>query len=1309
MPRTAPAPNIPPIPGMCPSIAVLAGGGDGGGGSGKGAGNGKGNGSANPNGDGANANSDGKNAGGSGAGQGCGCPQCQTGTAAGDPIDVVSGRAFTNPWTDLVLNGPLTYGLTRMYSTSHARRDGTLGFGWAHSLGWELDVHRDHVIVWRADGTKLRFSLPAADGESVLGMDGWLLRKESWGWLLDCNDDLWRAFGQADPDDPWHFVLTAIQDRNQNRVSLTWDSGKLVEVVDSAGRVVRVTNTPEGRIKYLDMSNAFAQGRIVRFASYDYDDHGNLIAVTDADNNTRHYAYDDVHRLLSHTDPVGLTFYFRYDTEGRAVESWGSYPDGKDPSLADNLPRTLADGVTLAKGVQHVLLTFGPNGYSEVVDSTEVMRYFGNEFGKLDKAIRAGGVNSRKFDDLGFEVSHTDPLGATTTTTRDSRGRPLSMTNALGQTTHWRRDDGGRVISIENAAGGVVALTRDSRGNITTLVNQVGGVTAVRYDARGLIESVSEPNGMMVRLEHDQHGNLVRTVESNGASWTATYDYFGTRTSLTDPLGHTTRFSYSQGGLLLSIVDPDGATTTYSYDRAGHVTRVVDPDGTSVELSWAGYNCRYEIKRQDGATTQFRYDRDGRLVNVTNWGGDVHTRQYKPGGFCVAEKTFDGRSLTYKWDACGQLLEMVNGANEKTAFAYDQLGQLLERSYADGTSETFTYDVLGSVTSVQDGRTEVRFTRDASGNVVKESQLLDGEIEEIERSYDLAGLLTGRATTRGHTMAILRDARGVHVKDVLDGALELDYQRDLLGRALSTGLGAGGLIEDAYDDQGQLKERRVRGPNGPKAAVGDGQPQWIGRAPTGANLDKTYQYSVQGDLTQSWSLTGGTNSYEYDPFGQLLSRTSDKGHKELFRYDPIGNLHELSPGAAARKYDGPRLVEHGGDELLWDGDGRLAERVRTLPTGATQRWKYKWSAKGTLSAVLRPDGAKIEFVYDAFFRRVKKTVIPRPIAEPNVRSTTRFVWDEAVLVHEIRAKHDIVEERTYVFDDLVPAAHRDSVCTKSERTSDGWLHYVNDPAGTPEELVDARGDVVCALERSAWGTTTVRPGSKASTPIRFQGQYEDEETGLSYNQFRYYDPSTARYISADPVGLAGGPNPFSYVPNPLGYVDPMGLTTSEVTEQLATNMANDPVGDRTIGQQHQAHHIVPREHKRGKAGSARKLLRDHGIDIDEAANGARLKGRHKSNLQAGGHKRGCDGYHGTRKGGVGSVHSKSAYDTVNRRIQAAANGAGPPLSQDDSQENKDARAAAIRQELRTIGTEMETGTWLTDADKAKKPKKKKKK
>lgn len=80
----------------------------------------------------------------------------------------------------------------------------------------------------------------------------------------------------------------------------------------------------------------------------------------------------------------------------------------------------------------------------------------------------------------------------------------------------------------------------------------------------------------------------------------------------------------------------------------------------------------------------------------------------------------------------------------------------------------------------------------------------------------------------------------------------------------------------------------------------------------------------------------------------------------------------------------------------------------------------------------------------------------------------------------------------------------------------------------------------------AFGSTTEEITIN-SNKLRFPGQYYDDETKLHYNYFRYYDPRTGRYITADPIGLLGGPNTYTYVVNnPIKFIDPFGLVWETV-------------------------------------------------------------------------------------------------------------------------------------------------------------------
>ena len=158
MARTAPVPDIPPIPGMCPSIAGLAGGGAGGSGSGGGAGDGSGD----------------NNAGGSGSGEGAegdprGAPDYAKSPSAATPPTrstwSPAGRSPTQTWS-FSLPGPLPLSFRRMYSSKAAARDMGLGYGWAHSFGWEeWSSEADTFVAQTADLDTARLGRPGPRGD----------------------------------------------------------------------------------------------------------------------------------------------------------------------------------------------------------------------------------------------------------------------------------------------------------------------------------------------------------------------------------------------------------------------------------------------------------------------------------------------------------------------------------------------------------------------------------------------------------------------------------------------------------------------------------------------------------------------------------------------------------------------------------------------------------------------------------------------------------------------------------------------------------------------------------------------------------------------------------------------------------------------------------------------------------------------------------------------------------------------------------------------------------------------------------------
>jgi len=100
---------------------------------------------------------------------------------------------------------------------------------------------------------------------------------------------------------------------------------------------------------------------------------------------------------------------------------------------------------------------------------------------------------------------------------------------------------------------------------------------------------------------------------------------------------------------------------------------------------------------------------------------------------------------------------------------------------------------------------------------------------------------------------------------------------------------------------------------------------------------------------------------------------------------------------------------------------------------------------------------------------------------------------------------------------------------------------LTDPVGTPRELVTPEGEIAWQARTDLWGAVQEIKREKTDCPLRFQGQYHDDESDLHYNHQRYYDPGTGRYLTPDPLGLAGGDSAYAYVANPLAAVDPLGL------------------------------------------------------------------------------------------------------------------------------------------------------------------------
>ena len=207
--------------------------------------------------------------------------------------------------------------------------------------------------------------------------------------------------------------------------------------------------------------------------------------------------------------------------------------------------------------------------------------------------------------------------------------------------------------------------------------------------------------------------------------------------------------------------------------------------------------------------------------------------------------------------------------------------------------------------------------------------------------------------------------------------------------------------------------------------------------------------------------------------------------------------------------------------------------------------------------------------YDCFGRRVRKHNVL-------TGESRLFFWQDDRLIAECDEKlacpgghpsafgsephTDAHSVRTYIYEPN-GNSFRPLAMLGGRGKNTKVFYYINDHLGTPQELVSPSGEIVWSAVYHAYGQQAFTLANHIPQPLRFQGQYHDEESGLSYNRYRYYDVSALRYLSPDPIGLAGGVNAYAYVPSPLSWVDPLGLSGCPDVGAAKQKVNNSNIGD----------------------------------------------------------------------------------------------------------------------------------------------------
>ncbi|HEN8712391.1 TPA: RHS domain-containing protein [Pseudomonas putida] len=200
----------------------------------------------------------------------------------------------------------------------------------------------------------------------------------------------------------------------------------------------------------------------------------------------------------------------------------------------------------------------------------------------------------------------------------------------------------------------------------------------------------------------------------------------------------------------------------------------------------------------------------------------------------------------------------------------------------------------------------------------------------------------------------------------------------------------------------------------------------------------------------------------------------------------------------------------------------------------------------------------------------------------------RFLWQGLRMLREETPGQSILylhEPGSYA-----PLARVD----QAEGDEQKIYYFHTDQIGTPLELTDSEGRIVWQATYRSWGAIEQLTVNEIDQNLRFQGQYFNSETGLYYNTFRYYDPEVGRFLSQDPIGLAGGTNTYLYTTNPLQEIDPLGWCSTKLGNSMGARK-----GDGMAN-----HHLIPEEIlSNPQYAKMFDRLKSVGFDGDGASNG----------------------------------------------------------------------------------------------------------
>lgn len=1019
-------------------------------------------------------------------------PHSKVCTVDSCPVSMVTGEELLS-LDDGELKGLLPFVWKRLYRTSAAEIDNGLGYGWSHCLSHQLVFNEDNVL-WTND-ENLTTELPLPTQAVPIGINNQAEAAIYWG-----KDESEIILAQAHGQGFYHFKRT-ISGAYLDYISDKYDNSIIIER-NLDGHICRIHNTAGTGLfihyqnnhitgvdyqQYTADSNGKATWQTLQpLVRYAYNVDNQLISATNAADESEYYQYDELNVIQERRMAGGAAYYWQWEGQGknvRCIRHWANFDQLESRYAWDDNGQVT---ITRKDGSQQV--------------------YVHDKNAKLVKEIAPdGGEIAKDYDKQGRLIAERNQLGAQTRYQYDYQGNLRLVIAPTGEVTEYGYDLG-RISSVSQGDATWQYFYND-RGDIIWQTDPTGNVTQYEYTETGKIKLIKYPDGSTHQLNWNLLGQLIEEKLPQGGVLRYRYDSLGRQILRQDEFGKMTQIEYDNVNRMTKVTRPDGSSNEFKYNAYHKVTQVTDEQGRITKYEYLPN--LHVVSRKinpDGSEIQYQYNNTQlNLSDIINETGQRYHIDYDQNGLVSKETTFEGLVTCYQYDLGGHLIaktEYDQQGNEfTTTYLRSPTGQLLQKTLPDGKKINYSYNAQGLLSEVDDGDWPINYEYDLSGKLTAEHQ----GWATLRYQYSPLGILSQCQLPDGNVVDY-QHIRGGQLAQVNLNGKKVTEHFYSLGQEVKRQQGSLTSFYQ-YDDQGRLTSHRVN-------------------SLSETLYKRQYQYSPAGNLEFIDDSHKGKREYFYDPLDRLTHVRGDI--TEDLIHDPAGNLLTQEGRVRQVNIDGNRLLMQGDRHFSYDDFGCLTEERR----GQNQQLltRYQYDAQHQLEKATLPDGTVAEYRYDAFGRRISKIITDKT----GHKTKTEFIWQGSKIIAESSKRH----YQSYLYE---PGTFKPLALLKGKGTEAKIYYYQLDHLGTPQELTDGYGEVCWSARYRAYGNLAVLDSVEIDNPLRFQGQYHDWETGLHYNRYRYYNPHIGRYMSPDPIKLAGGLNSYQYTKNPIVNTDPLGL------------------------------------------------------------------------------------------------------------------------------------------------------------------------